>query len=109
MIWYAPGLNGDIARRLVPPDAPVLLRHKIAAALVQPGAFCFSLLIFEILCKIFPQVKIFIELWYGGAIFCIGFILAMFIFVHGCILLKKWYIALGLSFGMIAGWLFTLV
>ena len=109
MIWYTPGLNGDIASRLASSDVPVSLRHKITAALVQLGALCFPLLLFVILCKIFPQIKNFILLWYGGAVFCLSFILCMFIWIHGCIMLKKWYIALLLSFGMIAGYFFILV
>ena len=106
MIWEYSGLLRDIARRLAPVEEPVSLRHKIAAAFVLPGALCFALLIFGILYRIFPQVKNIFDIWYGGIAFCIGFIICLYIWVNGCMLLKKWYIALMLSLGIIAGYFF---
>ena len=85
--------------------APVQKRHQLAAGTVLCGALCFPLLIFGILYNIFPQLENIFDVWYGGICFLVG----MFVLVAGwegfCILLKKWYVAMTLSIGIIISWI----
>ena len=85
--------------------APVQKRHQLAAGMVLCGALCFPLLIFGILYNIFPQLENIFDVWYGGICFLAG----MFVLVAGwagfCILLKKWYVAMTLSIGIIISWI----
>ena len=89
--------------------APVQKRHQFAAGTVLCGALFFSLLIFGILYNIFPSLKNIFDLWYGGICFLAG----MFVLVAGwagfCILLKKWYVAMTLSIGIIISWIIQIV
>ena len=85
--------------------APVQKHHQLAAGMVLCGALCFPLLIFGILYNIFPQLENIFDVWYGGICFFAG----MFVLVAGwegfCILLKKWYVAMTLSIGIIISWI----
>ena len=85
--------------------APVQKRHQFAAGTVLCGAFCLPLLVFGILYNIFPQLENIFDVWYGGICFLTG----MFVLVAGwegfCILLKKWYVAMTLSIGIIISWI----
>ena len=78
-------------------------RHQFAAGTVLCGALCFPLLVFGILCKNFPQIKSIFDIWYGGIYFFAGMIVLMADWALFCILLKKWYVAMFLSFCVIVG------
>ena len=83
--------------------APVQKRHQFAAGTVLCGALCFPLLVFRILCNIFPSLKNIFDLWYGGICFFAGMIVLMAGWAGFCILLKKWYVVMFLSLCVITG------
>ena len=85
--------------------APVQKRHQLAAGMVLCGALCFPLLIFGILCKNFPQLENIFDVWYGGIYFFAGMIVLTAGWALLCILLKKWYVAMTLSIGIIISWI----
>lgn len=84
---------------------PVQKRHQITAGAVECGALCFPLLIFGILYKFFPQLKNIFDVWYGGVCYFAGMSLLMILWGLFCILLKKWYVAMTLSIGIIISWI----
>ena len=84
---------------------PEQKRHQITAGMVLCGALVFPLLIFGILYKFFPQLKNIFDVWYGGVCFFAGMILLVAGWVGICILLKKWYVAMILSIGIIISWI----
>ena len=85
--------------------APVQKRHQLAAGTVLCGALCFPLLVFGILCKNFPQIKSIFDIWYGGIYFFAGMLVLTVGWEGFCILLKKWYVAMTLSIGIIISWI----
>ena len=85
--------------------APVQKHHQLAAGMVLCGALCFPLLIFGILYNIFPQLKNIFDVRYGGVCFFAGMSVLMILWALFCILLKKWYVAMTLSIGIIISWI----
>ena len=85
--------------------APVQKRHQFAAGTVLCGALCFQLLIFGILYNIFPQLENIFDVWYGGICFFTVMSMLMILWALFCILLKKWYVAMTLSIGIIISWI----
>ena len=84
---------------------PVRKRHQITAGMVLCGALVFPLLIFGILHKFFPQLKNIFDVWYGGVCFFTGMTVLIILWGLFCILLKKWYVAMILSIGIIISWI----
>ena len=84
---------------------PVRKRHQITAGMVLCGALVFPQLIFGILHKFFPQLKNIFDVWYGGVCFFTGMTVLIILWGLFCILLKKWYIAMTLSIGIIISWI----
>ena len=89
--------------------APVQKRHQLAAGMVLCGALCFPLLVFRILCNIFPSLKNIFDLWYGGIYFFAGMLVLMAGWAGFCILLKRWYAAMLLSLCVITGGIIILL
>ena len=85
--------------------APVQKRHQLAAGMVLCGALCFPLLIFGILYNIFPQLENIFDIRYGGICFFTVMSMLMILWALFCILLKKWYVAMTLSIGIIISWI----
>ena len=83
--------------------------HQLAAGMVLCGALCFPLLIFGILYNIFPQLKNIFDVWYGGICFFAGMIVLVAGWALFCILLKRWYAAMTLSFCVIVGGIIILL
>lgn len=84
---------------------PVQKRHQITAGMVLCGALVFPQLIFGRLHKFFPQLKNIFDVWYGGVCFFAGMSLLIILWGLFCILLKKWYVAMILSIGIIISWI----
>ena len=95
----------DLSRHFAGKDAPVKIYHQITAGLVLCAGLCLPLLIFGILWRMFPQTRRIFDVWYGHVGFLAGFILLLSAWVAFCILLRKWYIAMILSFGLIVCWM----
>ena len=95
----------DLSRHFAGKDAPVKICHQITAGLVLCGALSLPLLTFGILWRMVPQTRLIFDVWYGHVGFLAGFILLLSAWVAFCMLLRKWYIAMILSFGLIVCWM----
>ena len=95
----------DLSRHFAGKDAPVKICHQITAGLVLCAGLSLPLLIFGILWRMFPQTRCIFDVWYGHVGFLAGFILLLSAWVAFCMLLRKWYIAMILSFGLIVCWM----
>ena len=90
-------------------ESPVQKCHQLAAGTVLCGALCFLLLIFGILYKHFPQIERIFDVWYYAMSSFVGMLFLMAAWAIFCILLKKWYVAMILSLGVIISWIITLL
>ena len=95
----------DLSRHFAGKDAPVKIYHQITAGLVLCAGLSLPLLIFGILWRMFSQTRRIFDVWYGHVGFLAGFILLLSAWVAFCMLLRKWYIAMILSFGLIVCWM----
>jgi len=94
----------DLSRYFAGKDAPVKICHQLTAGQVLCGALCLPLLTFGILWRMFPQTRRIFDVWYGHVGFLAGFILLFAAWPVFCLILRKWYIAILLSLGLVIGW-----
>ena len=94
----------DLSRHFAGKDAPVKICHRLTAGLVLCGALCLPLLTFGILWRMVPQTRRIFDVWYGHAGFLAGFILLFAAWPVFCLILRKWYIAMLFSLGLVIGW-----